>query len=202
MATTQTAAVSARRRLRSSYGIDAEAKRLPEMYALREQRQYREDMAAQRAREFGLAEEGQKLQEKQAKIATGISAAQVGATGYMARSMTAGGSASGAQAGAVSTGGAGGAGGGGAASTSPAGAGVAGYAGAAGAGYAGGKVGGYYGERNIPESAVKGGRSRRRWGGMAGGAAAGAAYGTMVAPGVGTGVGAIIGGVAGLIAAW
>lgn len=189
-------AVRGGRRIRPGYRgiIGAQARRLPEMYRLKEERGYREQLSGQREREIGLTERGQKLQEKQARVATGISAAQVGATGYMARQMTAGGAPSAGESVAWT-----GRTGGGA----PAGAGIGGYAGTAGAGYVAGRyVGAPVGEKAIPTSVVKGGRSRRRWGGMAAGAGAGAAYGTMVAPGVGTGVGAVIGGIAGLIGAW
>jgi len=197
---TQLGAVTGRR-IPSQYRsiINAEASRLPDMYAMREDRKYRENLSAQRERELQLAEESQRIQERQAKIATGISAAQVGATGYLARSMTAGG-------GTATP-----------ATTVPIGsssdfygapgtpvpqATTMGYLGTAGAGYMGGKIGGRLGEKYIPEGLVKGKESRGRWGSMAGGAAAGAAYGTWLAPGVGTGIGAVIGGVAGLVSSY
>lgn len=188
---TQLGAVTGRRvpsRYRSI--LFAEASRLPAMYELKEARKYRESLAAQRARKLTIAEESQKIQERQAKIATGISAAQVAATGFLARRMLVGGGTT--PTGTVPVG------------SSPDFFGVPGtpavtpwysYLAPAGAGYLSGGFGYKMGEKVIPKALVRGGRSRSRWGAMAAGAAAGAAAGSFF-PGIGTALGAGIGGAA------
>jgi len=190
----QMEAVRGGRRIRPGYlpAITAEAKQLPALYRMRDLKKYRADLAAQREKELALAKKSVKLQEKQAKIGTGISAVQVGATGYMARKMAVGKTATTTAAPATATGTE--------AGTAPLAAGgkttTAQYAGAGVGGYVAGRyLGKPVGEEAIPSSIVKGKRSRGRWGGMM----AGAATGTVIAgPGWGTAIGAV----AGLIGAW
>ena len=69
------------RRVRRPYQsmIAAQSAHLPEVYAAKEQKQYQEQMAGQRAREFTLAEEAQKTQEKQSKMGTYIGMTTAGA---------------------------------------------------------------------------------------------------------------------------
>ena len=69
------------RRIRRPYQsmISAQATQLPQVYAAKERREYQEESAGMRARELTVMEEGQKMQEKQAKRATMIGAVGTGA---------------------------------------------------------------------------------------------------------------------------
>ena len=69
------------RRLRRPYQsmITAQAPHLPEIYAAREAKQFQAKQVGQRAREFDLAEKGQRIQEEQSKRATILGAASTGA---------------------------------------------------------------------------------------------------------------------------
>ena len=70
------------RRVRSPYQsmITAQAAHLPEVYAAKERREHQEEVTEQREKEFSLAEERQKLQEKEAKKAGLLSMVGTGAS--------------------------------------------------------------------------------------------------------------------------